>query len=271
MLMNQSRRGEFYGQTNKTINLDGITLTNTVYTHDKVDWHYHENAYFTFILEGNVIEGNKKEIYNCSAGSLLFHNWQEPHYNIKPEGFTRGFHIEIEKEWFNSLEFNAADLEGSINIGSLNLKFLMYKIFMETKLNDITTPVSIQVLLLESLAQMQQLNKAKSNKKPIWVSEINNILNDRFLDNLSLEYLSKILNIHPVHLSRDFSKYFNSGLGEYIRKLKVEKALQLISKKKLDLTSIAFECGFSDQSHFTRCFKEINGISPSQYRKILFG
>jgi AraC family transcriptional regulator len=268
--MKQSLKGEFYGQTNKTINLEGITLTDTVYTHDKVDWHYHENAYFTFILQGNVIEGNKKEIYNCSAGSLLFHNWQEPHYNIKPAGFTRGFHIEIEKGWFDNLEFNTTDLQGSINIANLDLKLLMYKIFKETKVDDNTAQLSIQTLLLETLAKMLRANQTKSDKKPTWVSEVNMILNDQFSDNLTLEYLSKTLNIHPVHLSRDFSKHFNSSLGEYIRKLKIQKSLQLISEKSLDLTSIAFECGFSDQSHFTRCFKEINGINPSEYRKILF-
>lgn len=268
--MKLSQKGEFYGQTNKTINLEGVTLTDTVYTHDKVDWHYHENAYFTFILQGNVIEGNKKEIYNCSSGSLLFHNWQEPHYNIKPEGFTRDFHIEIEKGWFDNLEFNTVDLQGSINISNPDLKFLMYKIFKETKVDDTAAQLSIQTLLLETLAKMLRANQTKSNKKPTWVSEVDTILNDQFLDNLSLEYLSKTLDIHPVHLSRDFSKYFNSSLGEYIRKLKVQKSLQLISEKSLDLTSIAFECGFSDQSHFTRCFKEINGINPSEYRKILF-
>ena len=269
--MKQSQTGEFYGQTNKTINLEGITLTDTVYTLDKVDWHYHENAYFTFILQGNVIEGNKKEIYNCSAGDLLFHNWQEPHYNIKPEGFTRGFHIEIEKNWFDDLEFNTSDLQGSINISNPDLKFLLYKIFRETKTDDVTTLLSIQTLLLETLGKMLRDNQSEINKRPTWVSEINLILNDQFSDQLSLDYLSKTLDIHPVHLSRDFSKYFNSGLGEYIRKLKVQKSLQLISQKKLDLTTIALDCGFSDQSHFTRCFKEINGITPSQYRKILFG
>lgn len=268
--MKQSRKGEFYGQTNKTINLEGITLTDTVYTLDKVDWHYHENAYFTFILEGNVIEGNKKEIYNCSAGDLLFHNWQEPHYNIKPEGFTRGFHIEIEKNWFDDLDFNASDLQGSINISNPDLKFLLYKIFRESKTNDASTLLSIQTLLLETLSKMLRDSKSESHKKPTWVSQIDLILNDRFSDQLSLEYLSKTLDIHPVHLSRDFSKYFNSGFGAYIRKLRIQKSLQLISQKKSDLTAIALECGFSDQSHFTRCFKEINGIAPSHYRKILF-
>lgn len=268
--MKELQKGEFYGQTNNTINLEGITLTDTVYTHDKVDWHYHENAYFTFILQGNVIEGNKKEIYNCSAGSLLFHNWQEPHYNIKPEGFTRGFHIELEKSWFTDFDFKTTDIQGSINIADLDLKFLMYRIFQETKTHDKTSHLSIQTLLLETLGKMLRENQTKSNKKPTWVSEINQILNDQFLDNLTLEYLSKTLNIHPVHLSRDFSKYFNSNLGGYIRKLKVQKSLQLITEKDQDLTSIAFECGFSDQSHFTRTFKEVNGINPSEYRKILF-
>lgn len=269
--MKQSLKGEFYGQTNTTINLEGITLTDTVYTHDKVDWHYHKNAYFTFILQGNVIEGNKKEIYNCSAGDLLFHNWQEPHYNIKPEGFTRGFHIEIEEEWFRELDFRTKDLQGSIKIADPDLKFLLYKIFRETKENESSTLLSVQTLLLETLSKMIHHQKNDSQKKPNWVSELNNILNDQFSDSLSLDYLSKQLHIHPVHLSRDFSKYFNSGLGEYIRKIKIQKSLKLISQKKLDLTAIAFECGFSDQSHFTRCFKEINGITPSQYRKILLG
>lgn len=96
--MRHLQTGQFYGQTNTIHNFEGITLTDTEYTHEKVDWHYHENAYFTFILQGNLIEGNKREIYKCSAGTLLFHNWHESHYNIKPKGFTRGFHVEIDKK-----------------------------------------------------------------------------------------------------------------------------------------------------------------------------
>lgn len=268
--MKLSQTGEFYGQTNTTIKLEGLTLTDTVYTHDKVDWHYHENAYFTFILQGNVIEGNKKEVYNCSSGSLLFHNWQDPHYNIKPEGFTRGFHIEIEKSWFDSSAINASGLQGSINVADVDLKLLMYQIFKETKFNDTLSSISIESLLLETLSKMVSQQQSKSDKRPAWVSEIHTILNDQFSDTLSLDYLSKMVNIHPVHLSRDFSKYFNCGLSTYIRKLRIQKSLELIAQRKSDLTTIAFDCGFSDQSHFTRCFREFNGINPSQYKKVLF-
>ncbi|MDR6564382.1 MULTISPECIES: AraC family transcriptional regulator [unclassified Arcicella] len=268
--MNHLKKGEFYGQTNQTIHLDGLTLTDTVYTQPKVDWHYHENAYFTFILAGDVIEGNKKEVYHCPAGTLLFHHWQDAHYNIKPEGFTRGFHVEIEKSWFDELLLKGDNIQGNVNLSDPALKLLMYKIFTETKIQDPTSPLSIQGLLLDVLSQMAEGHQSLLHKNPSWVATINEILNDQFADNLTLGFLSETLNIHPVHLSRDFSKYFHCTFGEYIRKLKVQKSLSLLSDKRKQLTDIAFECGFADQSHFIRCFKQINGMNPSAYRKILF-
>ena len=266
--MNHLQTGEFYGSTNKTILLNGITLTDTEYTHDKVDWHYHENAYFTFILQGNVIEGNKKEIYNCSAGSLLFHNWQEPHYNIKPEGYTRGFHIELEQSWFDKFTFDTKKLQGSLHISNPDIKFLLYKIFKEAKIDDDVTTLTIQGLLLQALTRMFHQVQAQNNTRPQWAAKIKEILHDEYSEKPTLEYLSKTLDIHPVHLSRDFSKYFYCSLGEYIRKLKIEKSLALLPKRSITLTEIAFECGFADQSHFSRCFRAINGISPSAYRKL---
>lgn len=270
LLMKQSKRGEFYGQTNKTISLEGITLTDTVYTHPKVDWHYHEHAYFTFILQGNVIEGNKKEVYNCTPGSLLFHNWQEPHYNIKPEGFTRGFHLEIEKRWFDDLTLNSNNLQGSVTILNPDIKLLMYKIFRATKIDDFHYDLSTQTLLIEILSKLNGDFQSILHKNPKWVSMIDEILHDQLTETITLDYLSKTLGIHPIHLSRDFSKYFHCNLGEYIRKLKVEKALSLIALQSKSLTEIAYECGFSDQSHLTRSFREINGLNPSEHKKLLF-
>jgi hypothetical protein len=48
--MNYLRTGQFFGQTDQTIVTDGLTITDTQYTVEYVDWHYHENPYFTFIV-----------------------------------------------------------------------------------------------------------------------------------------------------------------------------------------------------------------------------
>jgi len=270
--MEKLQKGQFFGQTNQTLHLDNITVTDTVYTHEKVDWHYHEHAYFTFLLEGKVIEGNKKEVYQCQPGTLLFHNWQEPHYNIKPPGFTRGFHIEIEKDWFNDLSFDADELQGSLNILSPEVKLLVHQIFKESKQNDGNQGLAIQSLLLQTMAALwNHSEKGLSGMNPIWVSQLRELLHETDSEKWSLLQLAEILAIHPVHLSRDFPKYFNCGFGEYLRKIKLEKALSLMIQNKQSLTEIALECGFNDQSHFIRCFREYHKINPSAYRKLLRG
>src|SRR5579872_7425592 len=105
--MKRSKSGQFYGETNERICLKGITLTDTEYTQARVDWHFHENDYFTFILEGGMLEGNRRGVYECSPGDLLYHNWDDAHYNIKSNEFTRGFHVELEPQWFESFDIRA--------------------------------------------------------------------------------------------------------------------------------------------------------------------
>jgi hypothetical protein len=195
--MEYLRTGNFFGETNQAIHLDGLTLTDTVYTHREVDWHFHENAYFTFILQGRLLERNKKETYNCSGGSLLFHRRQEPHYNIQPDGYTRGFHIELKNSWFEKLSPGYECLEGSFNVEHLAVKLLLYKIFSETKLFDDISESSIHALLLEARENMRGVEQNRSAARPGWIKKIREILNDDCARPFSLGGLSREVNIHP--------------------------------------------------------------------------
>jgi AraC family transcriptional regulator len=266
--MNKLKTGQFFGTTNETLRLGGITLTDTEYTYNKVDWHFHENAYFTFIIEGNLIEGNRKELYNCNTGSLLFHNWHEAHYNIKPEGFTRGFHIELNPEWFDIYDIRTDLSTGNSNLMSPHMKILMYNIFKETKLTGQSAHTPINSLLIELFILMSGKNESTDQKKPLWVTRIKDLLNDSS-EELTLTQIAKILNIHPVHLSRNFTKYFNCNLGDYLRTIKIQKVLSLLPNQDLSITQIAFQCNFADQSHFIRSFKALHNITPLHYRKLL--
>jgi AraC-like DNA-binding protein len=112
---------------------------------------------------------------------------------------------------------------------------------------------------------------AKTNRKiPIWAKELKDIIQDQIDTNLtlSLKKISKELEVNPAYLSREFSKYFeNLSFGEYIRKLRIEKAIDLLSNTNHSLTEIAYLTGFSDQSHFTRIFKKHTGENPSVFKK----
>ena len=114
--------------------------------------------------------------------------------------------------------------------------------------------------------------KSQTKKIPSWAKELKEIIQDQIDTNLSLSLkeISQSLHVHPTYLSREFSKYFDDlSFGDYIRKLRIEKAIHLLNESEHSLAEIAYLTGFSDQSHFNRIFKKTTGKNPSAFRKKL--
>jgi YesN/AraC family two-component response regulator len=267
--MQQLTKGKYYGSHKKITENNGLIISDTVYTHPKVDWHYHENIYFTFLINGKLFEVNKKESYECLPGTLLFHNWQDAHYNIKPPGYARGFHIEIEKKWLDSFYENASEISGSFKIENPSIKTMIRKIFIEFRCSDKEAKISAEENLLNIFSELRNNFHSTDKAKPLWVNKVREILHNDFHENISLKYLAQTLGLHPVYLSRSFPVYFKSTIGEYMRKIKIEKSMKLLSQVNLSLSEISLLSGFADQSHFNRCFKEAYHITPNQYRTFI--
>jgi len=109
-------------------------------------------------------------------------------------------------------------------------------------------------------------------KIPDWVKELKNIIQDQADTQFTfdLKKISGDLELNPSYLSREFSKYFDDmNFGEYIRKIRINKAIDFIKNSNYPLTKIAYLTGFSDQSHFTRIFRQHTGKSPSAFKKEL--
>ena len=137
--------------------------------------------------------------------------------------------------------------------------------------NEKHTQNPIENLLLDVYVKFLK-QKSGSRKIPAWARELKEIIQDQIDTNLSLSLkgVSQSLHVHPTYLSREFSKYFGDlTFGDYIRKLRIQKSIELLKESKNSLAEIAYLTGFSDQSHFNRIFKKVTGKSPSVYRKSL--
>jgi AraC-like DNA-binding protein len=265
--MKHLQSGQHFGVPKKAVLLPGIVLTEAGYTPGiDVPWHYHENAYFYYHLRGRLDEVNKKESLTCRPGTLLFHHWQDPHYDKNFSKDALFFHIELEKPWFSGNHLNPGILEGSMRLEDPLLKSNFKKIYQESKIDDPITRIAVDGLLLQSFASLIRQSQKERSGIPGWVRKVKEILHDGENEKITLQQLSLETGLHPVHLSKEFPKYFNAGFGEYIRNIKIEKAAALLADNSLSLPGIAYSCGFSDQSHFIRCFKGIYGITPLQYR-----
>jgi AraC-like DNA-binding protein len=260
--MHSLQTGHFFGHAWKTIKFNNSTLTESEYITGRIDWHCHRHSYFTFILSGEVLDATKTKEYYCSAGSLIFHQAQEPHYNIMRKGRVRSLHLEpAPGSAICSLATNSIDNPG--------IKILFHLIYKELRRHDDVSVIEIESLLTNIEDKLSSKRKPVQIKQPHWVGKVKDIICSQFSEKITLDYLAAESGVHPVHLCRDFSKYFHCSLGHYIRKTKIERALVMLANKNISLTEIAFDCGFADQSHFLRCFKQITGTKPSAYRKII--
>jgi AraC family transcriptional regulator len=269
--MKRSERGFFYGDTTELIRLDGVTLTDTLYDQGRVDWHFHEDDYFTFLLLGGMREGNRKEVYECVAGDLIFHNWQDRHFNIGSGLHTRGFHVELSDHWYERLGIPANLTEGSMQLKDPLVRSMMYSVFKEAKLSGERAQLGVDVALAQLFGILGKMREARTDgggRQPGWVDRIREMLHDGSED-WSLVRLANEVNVHPAHLSREFSRYFHTGLGDYLRLVKVHRAMTLLGDPERLLTEIAFECGFADQSHFIRSFRNYYGVTPLEYRRLI--
>jgi len=125
-------------------------------------------------------------------------------------------------------------------------------------------------LLHDVYTKFLKTKPVNKKKIPDWVKGLKEIIQDQVDTQLTfdLKKISNDLALHPSYLSREFSKYFEDlNFGEYVRKIRIEKAITLIQNYNYSLTEIAYLTGFSDQSHFTRIFKQHTGNNPSLYRK----
>ena len=264
--MEISTKGKYYGELNSEMSFNGILLTKYNYHEDYTPWHYHENPYFMFVLHGNMIDRNKKVKTLCPPGGLMFTNWQEVHQGTKHSSKAGGFHLELEKRWLEKYDISLMDVEGSVQLKNPLIKSLMYNVFLESCINDNNSQSSIELLILDVFKKMKNSRLDIDAKRPSWVKKLSEIILDAEVD-YSLSSLSQELNIHPVHLSREFHRYFGVTLGQYVRQLRVNKALALMMANRFSMTEICYKCGFYDQSHFISNFKSIYNTTPSHYLK----
>ncbi|MEH3113028.1 chromate resistance protein ChrB domain-containing protein [Pedobacter terrae] len=135
--------------------------------------------------------------------------------------------------------------------------------------NQRHTQSPVEQLLLEVY---HKYLKSSEKKAPEWTRELRDMIQDQLDTNMSmsLQQASDSLEISPAYLSREFSRYFdNLSFGDYIRKMRIDKAISLMETVAYSLTEIAYLTGFSDQSHFNRIFKKQTGQNPSAFRKNL--
>lgn len=150
----------------------------------------------------------------------------------------------------------------------------------------LTKPFNMEVLMhtmLNVVAQYERIGNALSGRQSL-AHNINKIeiespdeqlmarvmksINAHLSDSsFSVAMMATEVGLSRVHLYRKLKELTNQPARDLIRNTRLQEAARLLTEKRLPLSSIAYEVGFEQESHFSSAFKDYFGISPSEYRE----
>ncbi len=143
---------------------------------------------------------------------------------------------EMEKLYDDLPLFDAARIESIANIATMVAKYIMLEDVLKPEIN----------LIIERATDHIDKNLG---------------------GDLSIESLSRELNICRSALYKNFEAKFSCTPGEYIKKRRIEKSKEYLLSSALSIEDISEQVGFSSGAYFSHVFKELEGISPLRFRK----
>jgi AraC family transcriptional regulator len=262
--------GSFYGNMQKSQSIGGLLLSEHAYPADlNIPSHSHERAYFCLVLRGGYTESYGRRTRDCQAASLIFHPEAEVHSDRFSTVGGHLFCVELTPPWLERIRVYSPVLDQAADMQGGAPACLAFRFYREFRNMDSVSPLAMEGLALEILAEASRrahaLASCKTSRPLLRAQEM---LHAQFAENLTLSQIAEAVGVHPMHLARLFRQRCRCTLGEYVRQLRVDYACRELVASDASLVEIALAAGFSDQSQFCKMFKRHTGLTPLQFRQI---
>jgi AraC family transcriptional regulator len=257
------------GKVSRAEQLGDLTLTDTFYSPGLHLYpHAHQCACFGFVLTGGFSEQFPIRKLSCNGRAVFFRPPELVHENrVSPAG-ARCFYLEVSSQWLGHVgEYSPLpDVPVSSEAGTLErLANCLYEQWQDM---DDVAPLAIEGLACEMAAQFCRTVRVKLEPRPPrWLRSVQDLLRNRFKEPVRLAEISREVGMHPVHVAREFHRYYGTTVGQFRRKCRIDFACDRLVHSQLPIVEIALESGFTQQPHFTNVFKRLTGLTPRRYRE----
>ena len=257
------------------------------YPSDLIRWHAHDDYELHFIVatSGKVFVGDY--IGNFGPGQLILtgprlpHNWICQHNQEPVE--VRDMVIRFDHEAFSDgmkiipelAEILPMLLRAKSGIEFFDLDLEELKKTFETVRDSSGLQRVIQALpLLKKLAQSQnyrllstvQIDLKSNEALQRKINTVVDYVSQNYNQDISLSNAANLINMSDSHFSRFFRKATGNRFIEFVNRVRISRACNLLTETDQQIANICFQVGFNNVANFNRRFHELKGVTPRDFR-----
>ena len=231
--------------------------------------HVHVKHYLIITIEGKYASTFDTRTEEFTPWTVTYHQAGLSHSSRYSARGARVLYVELPKERLQDLwQISASHLNHFSLQGGL-VDRAARQLYNEFRASDNFSSIVIDSLVMQLLAHLLRQRRACPLRIPQWLGTADEMIRSRYAEPLPLTGIAKFVQVHPGHLAREYARHYGCTIGEQVRRMRIDFACEQLSSTDQCLADIALGAGFSDQSHFTTCFRQHVGMPPSRYRKIM--
>ena len=229
--------------------------------------HVHADPLISIVIRGAFREKIENSERFYSPGHVAFFPAGGKHaQEFGPFG-VRQIIFQPQQDWLAYLSDCGTELEAAPYTKGPEFGLLGDRLLLELKNDDSLSELAREGILLEIIAAFGR-SDARSGVAPQWLRKAREFLHDNACRSVTLDELARVVGRHQTHVAREFRRFFGTSVVGYLRRLRAQRAAGMLADDDLEISAIAFDCGFNSHSHLSREFKLFYGVTPSAYRSL---
>jgi AraC family transcriptional regulator len=257
----------------RCVELDGagIRVTEALFpAATALPMHAHERTIVAVMLGGGFDLVFRSRRFDCPTGMVSVEPAGEPHANRIGADGARPLVLEIAPEALaESFRPCARVLSGPAAFRRDGVSGIGRRLQRELRRSDASSRLALETLVFELLAAIGGRTERDHDARVRagWVEMVRDLIHAHLDRPLRVTDLAEAAGVHRVHLGRVFRAQFGESIGDYHRRLRIEWAARELAREGVRVSDVALRAGFADQSHFTRFFRQMMGVTPRAYRQ----
>lgn len=226
-----------------------------------------ESDGFVYVLSGSIEYTYNGKNYIVKKGNVIYLS-EGSSYKICAKDNEYSFiviNFVFKKDKNITYENEIFVLNNSLQLDNQFIK--LNKIWMVNTVENKLKAKSIVYDVYSKLCELSIKEYLPNESKKLILEISNSILENSLNSELNISKILENYDISEVHFRRLFKKMYGLSPVKLVQNIRINKAKQLLIDKNISINNIAAMCGYEDTFYFSRIFKKVTGLTPSEYRK----